>query len=95
MGSCRVAGQGRRRRRRRFPGERRRKTLPPPPMTAHVACDAGDAEGLRRLLEEHGADPNSRDASGATPLHVVIVGAGRRSRNAPARRDCGSGEAVA
>ena len=45
---------------------------------AHVACDAGDAEGLRRLLE-HGADPNPRDALGATPLHVAIAGAGRRS----------------
>jgi len=37
-----------------------------------------------------------RGGGRATPLHVAIVGgAGRRLRDAPARRNCGSGEAVA
>lgn len=42
----------------------------------HFACDSGNHEGLRFLLEA-GADPNLTERMGATPLHRVILGAGK------------------
>mmetsp|Transcript_7965 Transcript_7965/g.17274 ORF Transcript_7965/g.17274 Transcript_7965/m.17274 type:complete len:518 (-) Transcript_7965:886-2439(-) len=42
----------------------------------HFACDSGNHEGLRYLLEA-GADPNLTERMGATPLHRVILGAGK------------------
>lgn len=42
----------------------------------HFACDSGNQEGLRYLLEA-GADPNLTERMGATPLHRVILGAGK------------------
>ena len=42
----------------------------------HFACDSGNHEGLRYLLEA-GADPNLTERQGATPLHRVILGAGK------------------
>mmetsp|Transcript_6444 Transcript_6444/g.13964 ORF Transcript_6444/g.13964 Transcript_6444/m.13964 type:complete len:987 (+) Transcript_6444:15-2975(+) len=42
----------------------------------HFACDSGNHEGLRYLLEA-GADPNLTERMGATALHRVILGAGK------------------
>ena len=42
----------------------------------HFACDSGNYEALRFLLEA-GADPNLTERMGATPLHRVILGAGK------------------
>lgn len=42
----------------------------------HYACDSGNSEGLRYLLVA-GADPNLTERLGATPLHRVILGAGK------------------
>eukprot|EP00804_Cyclotella_cryptica_P017994 CCRYP_008286-RA/>CCRYP_008286-RA protein AED:0.03 eAED:0.03 QI:37/1/1/1/1/1/3/137/986 len=42
----------------------------------HFACDNANHEGLRYLLEA-GANPNLTERMGATPLHLVILAAGR------------------
>ena len=42
----------------------------------HFACDNANHEGLRYLLEA-GANPNLTDRMGATPLHLIILAAGR------------------
>mmetsp|Transcript_6669 Transcript_6669/g.15138 ORF Transcript_6669/g.15138 Transcript_6669/m.15138 type:complete len:997 (-) Transcript_6669:2043-5033(-) len=42
----------------------------------HFACDSGNHEGLRYLLAA-GAEPNLTERMGATPLHRVILGAGK------------------
>ena len=43
----------------------------------HFACDSGNHEGLSCLIEA-GADPNlTEERMGATPLHRVILGAGK------------------
>lgn len=42
----------------------------------HFACDSANHEGLRYLLEA-GANPNLTERMGATPLHLVILAAGR------------------
>ena len=58
----------------------------------HFACDSGNHEGLRYLLEA-GADPNLTERSqfGATPLHRVILGAGKYPM-AQLREAVGSGK---
>ena len=42
----------------------------------HFACDNANYEGLRYLLDA-GANPNLTERMGATPLHLVILAAGR------------------
>lgn len=42
----------------------------------HFACDSANYDGLRYLLDA-GANPNLTERMGATPLHLVILAAGR------------------
>ena len=42
----------------------------------HFACDNANYDGLRYLLDA-GANPNLTERMGATPLHLVIIAAGR------------------
>lgn len=36
----------------------------------HLACQYGDAEGVKILLERD-AEPNTKDANGSTPIHIL------------------------
>lgn len=36
----------------------------------HLACQYGDVEGVRILLERD-AEPNAKDANGSTPIHIL------------------------
>ena len=54
----------------------------------HFACDSGNYEALRFLLEA-GADPNLTERMGATPLHRVILGAGKFPLTKSGKKDEG------
>lgn len=36
----------------------------------HLACQYGDTEGVKILLERD-AEPNTKDANGSTPIHIL------------------------